>query len=29
MNIEYLLMGIVSLAITVYLLVALLHPEQF
>lgn len=27
--VEYILMGIVALAVTVYLVVALLRPEQF
>jgi K+-transporting ATPase KdpF subunit len=29
MNLEYLLLGIISLAVAIYLLVALLRPEQF
>lgn len=29
MNIEYLIMGVVSLAVGVYLVVALLRPDKF
>jgi K+-transporting ATPase KdpF subunit len=29
MNIEYVIMGIVSLLVGIYLLIALLRPEQF
>ncbi len=29
MNIEYVIMGIVSLLVAIYLLIALLRPEKF